>query len=137
MVLCCAASLGFMLNLLAFGVIKLTGSLTQKVLGTVKNVMLVVFSVAVMGEQVSWRQALGYQASLVGFCWYQYQKMAIAARLATQQPVLPTSRSPSTPESGVVSPSKGNFGSPQASRRISRPEGFAKVWQSRQATGGG
>eukprot|EP00892_Ulva_mutabilis_P008674 jgi/Ulvmu1/6179/UM028_0035.1 len=75
-----AASLGFGLNLLAFAVIKLTGSVTQKVLGTVKNVMLVVFSVLFMGEQVSWRQWLGYQGSLVGFVWYQQQKMAMAAR---------------------------------------------------------
>lgn len=55
----CAASLGFVLNLLAFAVIKLTGSVTQKVLGTVKNVLLVVFSVLFMGEQVTWHQWLG------------------------------------------------------------------------------
>ena len=130
-----------MLNLLAFGVIKLTGSLTQKVLGTVKNVMLVVFSVVVMGEQVSWRQAIGYQASLLGFCWYQYQKMAIAACKAAQQPVLPTLRSPTASESGdMSSPTKATFGSPQASRRISRPDVFSKapgVRHSRKASGGG
>lgn len=59
-----AASLGFLLNLLAFAVIKLTGSVTQKVLGTVKNVLLVIFSVMFMGEQVSWRQWLGATPNL-------------------------------------------------------------------------
>lgn len=108
-----------MLNLLAFGVIKLTGSLTQKVLGTVKNVMLVLFSVFVMGEEVSWRQALGYQVSLMGFCWYQYQKMSIAARASAQLPGLPTSRICS---GGDMSPTKATYGpvSPLASRRLSK-----------------
>jgi drug/metabolite transporter (DMT)-like permease len=75
---CCAASLGFLLNLLAFAVIKLTGSLTQKVLGTVKNVLLVLFSVFFMGEQITLRQWIGYQVSLAGFVWYQQQKISAA-----------------------------------------------------------
>ena len=118
-----AACLGFMLNLLAFAVIKLTGSLTQKVLGTAKNVMLVVFSVFVMGEQISWKQAVGYQVSLLGFCWYQYQKMTIAAREAAkqqQQSVLPTSH-----DDTFTSP-KATHGplSPVHSRRISKSTGL-------------
>lgn len=116
-----AACLGFMLNLLAFAVIKLTGSLTQKVLGTAKNVMLVVFSVFVMGEQISWKQAVGYQVSLLGFCWYQYQKMTIAAReAAKQQSVLPTSH-----DDSFTSP-KATHGplSPVHSRRISKSTGL-------------
>lgn len=59
------ASLGFVLNLLAFAVIKLTGSVTQKVLGTVKNVLLVAFSVMFMGEQVSLRQWLGTYSTIL------------------------------------------------------------------------
>lgn len=46
----------------------------QKVLGTIKNVVLVVLSVAVMGEHISARQWVGYQCSLLGFGWYQYLK---------------------------------------------------------------
>jgi drug/metabolite transporter (DMT)-like permease len=69
-----AASLGFGLNILAFAVIKLTGSLTQKVLGTIKNVLLVVFSFFFMHEAITARQWIGYQVSLLGFVWYQHQK---------------------------------------------------------------
>jgi hypothetical protein len=115
-----------MLNLLAFAVIKLTGSLTQKVLGTAKNVLLVVFSVFVMGEQISWVQAVGYQASLLGFCWYQYQKMTIAARAAAQQPVLPVSKLSDD------SPTKAMHGgplSPMASRRMSKSLGLGNSRQ--------
>ena len=73
-----AASLGFLLNVLAFAVIKLTGSLTQKVLGTVKNILLVFFQVLFMGESITARQWAGYQVSLLGFVWYQYQKITAA-----------------------------------------------------------
>ena len=69
---------GFALNVLAFAVIKLTGSLTQKVLGTVKNVLLVVFSFFFMQEVITARQWVGYQVSLLGFVWYQHQKISAA-----------------------------------------------------------
>jgi hypothetical protein len=112
-----AASLGFLLNLLAFAVIKLTGSLTQKVLGTVKNVLLVFFSVFVMYEQISWWQTLGYASSLLGFVWYQYQKLTLAARAAAAA----APGSPSTPHR-LISPSKSAMlsASPLATRRLSR-----------------
>lgn len=71
-----AATMGFALNVLAFAVIRLTSSLTQKVLGTAKNVGLVVFSVLFLAEQVTTRQWIGYQVSLLGFAWYQRIKMA-------------------------------------------------------------
>jgi drug/metabolite transporter (DMT)-like permease len=95
-----AASLGFLLNLLAFAVIKLTGSLTQKVLGTVKNVLLVVFQFLFMGESITWRQWIGYQVSLLGFAWYQQQKMAAAATKAELKVASPprSPRSPSLPK---------------------------------------
>jgi drug/metabolite transporter (DMT)-like permease len=83
---CCAASLGFLLNLLAFAVIKLTGSLTQKVLGTVKNVLLVLFSVFFMSEQVTLQQWIGYQVSLLGFVWYQHQKITAASAITIPAP---------------------------------------------------
>lgn len=64
--------------MLAFAVIKLTGSLTQKVLGTIKNVLLVVFSFFFMHEVITARQWFGYQISLLGFMWYQHQKISAA-----------------------------------------------------------
>jgi hypothetical protein len=51
------------------------GSLTQKVLGTAKNVALVVFCMIFLGERVTLRQWCGYQASLIGFAWCQVQKL--------------------------------------------------------------
>jgi drug/metabolite transporter (DMT)-like permease len=75
MLQCGAASLGFLLNMLAFAVINLTGSLTQKILGTVKNILLVFWSVIIMGETITSRQWIGYNVSLLGFAWYQNQKI--------------------------------------------------------------
>jgi len=39
------------------------------VLGTVKNTLLVLFSVVFMGEAVTGLQSAGYALSLAGFAW--------------------------------------------------------------------
>ena len=91
----CAASLGFVLNGLAFSVIQLAGSLTQKVLGTVKNVLLVLWSVVVLHERVSLRQWVGYQVSLLGFVWYQQQKLN-AKRREEKPPALAAKEVPAS-----------------------------------------
>eukprot|EP00892_Ulva_mutabilis_P012165 jgi/Ulvmu1/9320/UM050_0069.1 len=70
-----AASLGFVVTTLAFFTIQLCGSLTLKVLGTVKNATLVAFCVIFLGEQVTGIQGLGYSVSMAGFTWYQLVKM--------------------------------------------------------------
>jgi hypothetical protein len=41
----------------------------MQVLGTVKNTLLVLFSVMFMGEAVTAMQSAGYAVSLAGFAW--------------------------------------------------------------------
>ena len=88
--------------MLAFAVIKLTGSLTQKVLGTIKNVLLVIFQVLFMGESVTFQQWLGYQVSLLGFAWYQQQKISAANKVEASKvaaaPGSPRIVAPRTPQ---------------------------------------
>lgn len=40
-----------------------------QVMGTVKNTLLVLFSVVFLGEAVTLVQSVGYSVSLVGFVW--------------------------------------------------------------------
>jgi len=77
-----AATLGFFVNLLSFGVIQSTSSLTFKVLGQLKNVAVVLSSVVLFASVVSPLQALGYTISIAGF--YLYNK-------AKSGPALPAS----------------------------------------------
>ncbi len=69
-----AATLGFFVNFLSYGVIQNTSSLTFKVLGQLKNVAVVVVSTALFGNVVSGLQALGYAVSIVGFGLYNRAK---------------------------------------------------------------
>ena len=69
-----AAFAGFGVNALAILVIKLTSSLTLKVLGTVKDACLITASVVFLGEAVSSLQLVGYSISLAGFLAYNYIK---------------------------------------------------------------
>lgn len=69
-----AAFAGFGVNALAILVIKLTSSLTLKVLGTVKDACLITASVLFLREVVSSLQLFGYSISLLGFVAYNYVK---------------------------------------------------------------
>ena len=69
-----AATLGFFVNLLSFGVIQTTSSLTFKVLGQLKNVGVVLSSVFLFASAVSATQAFGYAISIVGFFLYNKAK---------------------------------------------------------------
>eukprot|EP00892_Ulva_mutabilis_P008677 jgi/Ulvmu1/6181/UM028_0037.1 len=66
-----AASLGFIVNCSTYGVVKLAGPMTQKVLATAKTVAMVVLSCIFLGDTVGLKQWVGYMASLVGFAWYR------------------------------------------------------------------
>jgi hypothetical protein len=70
-----AACMGFVINVLAFATIKLASSLTLKVLGTVKNALLIVAAMAMYGEVVTGLQAWGYLLSTAAFVMYTAIKM--------------------------------------------------------------
>ncbi len=69
------AFVGFFVNVMAVLVISLTSSLTLKVLGTVKDVVLVCIGMVFLQELVTGLQLLGYGVSLCGFVWYNVIKM--------------------------------------------------------------
>ncbi|MEW5304527.1 MAG: hypothetical protein WDW38_011162 [Sanguina aurantia] len=69
-----AAVAGFGVNTLAILVIKVTSSLTLKVLGTVKDVGLVAVGIVFLHEQVTKLQLMGYLVSMSGFLCYNYIK---------------------------------------------------------------
>eukprot|EP00775_Hariotina_reticulata_P004591 gene4591-4845_t len=81
-----AACTGFAVNLLAYGTIKLASSLTLKVLGCVKNTLVIVLAMQLFAEEVALVQFLGYVVSIAAFAAYTHIKMAeIAAGEADQQ----------------------------------------------------
>jgi hypothetical protein len=69
------AFMGFFVNVLAVLVISLTSSLTLKVLGTVKDVVLVCIGMVFLQELVTGLQLAGYGVSLCGFVWYNFIKV--------------------------------------------------------------
>jgi hypothetical protein len=70
-----AACMGFAVNVLAYATIKLAGSLTLKVLGTIKNALLIVAAMVMYGEVVTPLQGLGYAVSTGAFGLYTMLKM--------------------------------------------------------------
>jgi hypothetical protein len=87
-----ASTLGLAINLCSFLVISLTSGVTIKILGTVRNALLVVFTVVAQGEVVSKLQFIGYMVTLLGFAAYNYYKMLPSGPSSS---VAPTSSSPS------------------------------------------
>jgi hypothetical protein len=61
-------------NLLTLAVIKSTSSLTFKVIGQVKNTVVILVSVALFGSAITGTQVVGYSISMVGFAVYQRGK---------------------------------------------------------------
>lgn len=70
-----AASMGFAVNSLSYIVIQTASSLTLKVLGIVKNAVVVWLGMALYTETVTPLQGAGYGLSMLAFVWYQQIKM--------------------------------------------------------------
>ena len=66
--------LGVAASMLTFIVIKLTNSVTLKVINTARNAAFVLFTVLVLGEQASAIQVAGYGLSVAAFSCYVYIK---------------------------------------------------------------
>eukprot|EP01062_Namystynia_karyoxenos_P035030 TRINITY_DN2566_c0_g1_i1.p1 TRINITY_DN2566_c0_g1~~TRINITY_DN2566_c0_g1_i1.p1 ORF type:complete len:448 (+),score=151.19 TRINITY_DN2566_c0_g1_i1:101-1345(+) len=76
-----AAFLGVGVNLCAFVVIQCTSSLTFKIIMTLRNIAIVVFSVVMFDEAVTQKEWVGYAVMLLGFAAYNYSKMAPPKKL--------------------------------------------------------
>ena len=67
--------LGVVASMMTFVVIKLTNSVTLKVLNTARNAAFVVFTVTLLGEEATPLQFCGYLLSLAAFSAYTYLKI--------------------------------------------------------------
>ena len=65
-----SAGLGAMLSLAGPQVIKVTSALTLKLIGIVRNNVLVLSAMAFLGDKTTHVQLAGYLVSTVGFVWY-------------------------------------------------------------------
>ena len=68
------SSLGFGVILTTLGVIQTCGSLTFKAAGQVRNIAIILVSIAMFGDRVTYQQAFGYAINRVGFAVYQVVK---------------------------------------------------------------
>lgn len=70
-----ASFMGIGVNFISYYVIQATSSLTMKILGTLRNIIMVVVGVLLYGEVITLHQAGGYTISLIGFVGYNLAKM--------------------------------------------------------------
>ena len=70
-----SAVLGVIASMLTFLVIKLTNSVTLKVINTARNAAFVLFTVTLLGEEATGIQLCGYTVSLCAFSAYTYTKI--------------------------------------------------------------
>lgn len=85
-----AACMGFAVNTLAYATIKLASSLTLKVLGCVKNGLVIIAAIALFAEEVTWTQGVGYLLSTGAFLVYVHIKMVQIAAGGENMPATPT-----------------------------------------------
>jgi drug/metabolite transporter (DMT)-like permease len=110
-----SAAAGFGVNAAAMAVISLASALTLKVLGICKDIGLVMYGVAMLGEHVGQTQMAGYAVSLLGLVWYNAIKACgtAAAAGAASTAALPSAHAAATQGSASV------LGSSAAGRRRS------------------
>eukprot|EP00597_Dinobryon_sp_UTEXLB2267_P004860 CAMPEP_0170076850 /NCGR_PEP_ID=MMETSP0019_2-20121128/13776_1 /TAXON_ID=98059 /ORGANISM="Dinobryon sp., Strain UTEXLB2267" /LENGTH=291 /DNA_ID=CAMNT_0010288809 /DNA_START=159 /DNA_END=1034 /DNA_ORIENTATION=- len=65
-----ASFMGIGVNYLSYLVIQYTSSLTMKILGTVRNIILIFYGVLMHGEVITQNEYLGYGVALAGFVGY-------------------------------------------------------------------
>ena len=70
-----SALLGLAASFMTFLVIKVTNSVTLKVLNTARNAGFVLFTVTFLGEPATALQLAGYAISLTAFSVYTYYKL--------------------------------------------------------------
>lgn len=85
-----AACMGFAVNTLAYATIKLASSLTLKVLGCVKNGLVIIAAILLYAEEVTWTQGVGYVVSTAAFLLYVHIKMVQIAAGESGAPPTPT-----------------------------------------------
>jgi hypothetical protein len=87
-----ASLMGFTVNLLTLGLVKCTSGLSFKVIGQVKNAVVVMLAVLLFGNPITSIQVFGYSSSVIGFYIYQKgktQQQAFAAILNEYQNSMP------------------------------------------------
>ena len=77
-----ASTLGFFVNMTTLMFVNVAGSLTFKVVGAMKSVVVILLGVVLFGDTVTPLQAFGYLLALVGFALYN-RAQAQAQELAT------------------------------------------------------
>jgi drug/metabolite transporter (DMT)-like permease len=70
-----ASAMGIGVNFISYFVIQATSSLTMKILGTLRNIVMVVVGVLLYAEIITFNQSVGYTISLLGFLGYNLAKM--------------------------------------------------------------
>jgi drug/metabolite transporter (DMT)-like permease len=76
-----ASIMGVGVNFITYFVIQYTSSLTMKILGTLRNILMIVVGVVVYQEVITFYQSFGYFIALVGFVGYNLSKMGYFDRV--------------------------------------------------------
>ena len=84
------AALGFLVNLLTILTVKLTSSISFKLISMAKNAAIVLLSVPVFHNKISPTQALGYSVTVLGFGWYSDTKLTQVTAALTLDLALPS-----------------------------------------------
>eukprot|EP00937_MAST-01D_sp_MAST-1D-sp2_P002749 g2749.t1 len=80
-----AMALGFAVNFAGFFVISTSNALVLKLLGMLRNLLLVGCSSMLMGENISAQQLSGFAVALCGFGYFQYLQMNGLANLPSSK----------------------------------------------------